>query len=949
MSPSPVSASSSEHPFVGRRREIAQLRECLAQARAGHGGVVLVSGPAGIGKTSLLRWLEGEAEREGFVTRWGYCLPGVSEPFFAMAQLFPPTTMGQGPTHRARRSGRRRAPAPSLLQYLEALEARAVTHPLALLLDDFHWADPESVQTLRLLGRNVRRHPVLMAVALREEEVENPSLREVLRDLRREGLARDLALSGFRELEARDLLETVIHAPLDTQRIRTALRSLLTHTGGNPYFLLETARQLQDEGNFRSEEGQGILEVGSEPMGRTPPNVPASIGTILDHTLQILPAEERAVLECAALVGPEFDTDALVVVLGRPVAAVLMSLRHLVEERKLVHPLEGQRGRYAFSHILLQERTRAGIPPDRRREWIGRLLQWWKEQRPPASGQIFALCRETDRFAMGRTACEQAIATALETHGHERAAALAHPMIDWMVDRREPRTRIAEWGLRVLDQLRSDGAAGRWTEPLCQKLLGLNPPPPLRWELLLRLSGIIAERVPEARKTLDQVRSEIRVSRAPVSPGLDGTVALMESVILYNEGQTRAAEAAALRALERLPTSRVFFRGLALHRLGWIEAEQCRWDAAQHRTQEGLMLAKSSRLWGLIPYFLLMQGQVASVQGKLQTAQQVFEETASVCRDLGRMNWLSITLSDLSLVLGNRGDLPGAEATAREALRVAETFGAPGEIGPSLLQLSRIKLLEGLPAEAMEILRRAQRAYEAHGRSTEVVDLRMHLAEVRHALGDPKGALAELRNLSDPHLKEEQGARLHLLRSRFLLARGERVRARQEAELSLAEAESRGLAYSQAEALAALAEWERRYGTPERAHHLQQRSERMFDACGVLPGFRSLPRSPGPSLNPRLGGSDLAVRSPLAFRLLQHLAGNGALEGTLGPRDVAPFALTQKGIALGLGLPRDRFSMVLKRLVDRGLVSARQHYVQGAVRRMKIYLLTDSGARLIVV
>lgn len=951
-----------EVPFVGRRKEIAALREHLLHARDGQGGVVVVSGPAGIGKTSLLRWLETEAERQSFSVRWGYCLPLSAGPFFPFLQLFPQaTTLREKSTpDRRRRSGRStrvarpsRSPPggiPGLLQFLDAMETQSAAHPLVLLLDDFHWADPESIQALRLLGRNARRRSVLFAVAVRETEVNSPSLQDLLRDLRREGVARDLPLTGFREQEAQDLLESVIRAPMDTHRVRGALRALLARTGGNPYFLLETARQLQEMGQLRREEGRAVLEV-REPRGTERPlDVPSNVGALLDGTFALLAPEEREVLEGASLMGPEFEPAALPAVLRKRSREVLSTLHRLTSARKLVEPVDGTPGRYRFSHILLQERIRSSIPADRKGVWILGLLHWWESERPAAVGQIFALCRDADIYPTGSAACVKAIDSALESHGHERAAGLANEMLEWMVERHESNAVTGAWGLRTLDRMRQDGAAGRWTEPLCRRLLDLGLPVPLRWQVSIRLAGIIADRVPEARRTLDQVQSEMKRSPLSSEPALQGTFALMDSVVLYNEGKTAASEAAAQRALDILPPEEKFYRGLALHRLGWVDAEQNRWADARDRIEEGLSLARSERYWGLIPYFLLMRGQVATIQGELLRAEQIFEETAGVCRDLGRMNWLATTLADLSLVRADRGDLAGAESASKEALRVSETFSIPGEIGPSLLQWSRVKLRQGFPAESMEILRRAQKAYAEHGRSTEVLEMRMHRADIRFHLGDPKGAIEELRDIEEGKLKEEQVAHLHLLRAQFLMARGDGPRARSAAERARSEATSRGLRYSAAQANATLAEWERRYGTPERAAAMQRRADLQFRECGVLRTFRFDGKIPGVvpvAASPTPPA--LAHRSPLAYRLLRYLSVHSAIEGMIGPRDLAPFALTQQGIAQGLGIPRDRFSMVLKRLVDRGLVSAHQHYVQGGVRRMKVYLLTDSGAQLVAV
>jgi tetratricopeptide (TPR) repeat protein len=86
MAPTPSSPTASV-PFVGREGERARLREGLERAKEGKGGAWALTGPAGVGKTRLLQWLEGEAQAQGYRVLWGYCLKEDVSPFFPFEQI----------------------------------------------------------------------------------------------------------------------------------------------------------------------------------------------------------------------------------------------------------------------------------------------------------------------------------------------------------------------------------------------------------------------------------------------------------------------------------------------------------------------------------------------------------------------------------------------------------------------------------------------------------------------------------------------------------------------------------------------------------------------------------------------------------------------------------------------------------------------------------------------
>ncbi|MEZ4522131.1 MAG: ATP-binding protein [Thermomicrobiales bacterium] len=168
-----------ERPVIyGRDRERAQLRELLDDAIAGHGSLVLISGEAGIGKTTLVDDLIHEAEERDCLVLTGGCYDlTTTPPYGPWAEML-----------RGYRPGDGDPPLPAWFRNPEELEkvgsqaalfeetasffaSVATGQPLVVVLEDLHWSDDASLEALRHLARHVHASPILMVATYREDEI----------------------------------------------------------------------------------------------------------------------------------------------------------------------------------------------------------------------------------------------------------------------------------------------------------------------------------------------------------------------------------------------------------------------------------------------------------------------------------------------------------------------------------------------------------------------------------------------------------------------------------------------------------------------------------------------------------------------------------------------------------------------------------------------------------
>lgn len=377
--------------FVGRARELAELVSGLEDAVAGRGRLFFVVGEPGIGKTRLAEELALAAAGRARVV-WGRCLEGGDGPAYdpwvqvlralrrdtddaALARL-----LDSSPLSRIQSEGSplaRKLPASNAAPTSEeaadarfaffdavmtALRAAAERQPLVLLLDDVHDADQPSLQLLRFLARTLVDARILLVATYREMEVRNDAARAaIVSAAARYG--RRLPLGGLSEEEVGRLIRGSF-ALAPTPAVCAEVHRT---TDGNPFFVDEIVRLLVAEHHNQL----------PEEIPATGLPIPHGVREAIRQRLRPLPADTRAVLEAAAVVGREFDL-ACLTNLFPPLREQLPALLRGAEGGGLVHRRADKLGGYLFAHALIRETLYDDLPPARRIELhrqVGEILE----------------------------------------------------------------------------------------------------------------------------------------------------------------------------------------------------------------------------------------------------------------------------------------------------------------------------------------------------------------------------------------------------------------------------------------------------------------------------------------------------------------------------------------------------------------------------------------------
>ena len=298
---------------VGRTGVITALDASLAALAGGHGGVLVLAGEAGIGKSMLAAELGRRARQRGVRVSVGRCHEADLAPAYwpwlpVLRDLTSGLPADRVPPEVALLVGTRGADAPEAVSggaaALRTYDAAArvlaaVPEPLLVVLEDVHWSDASSLRLLAFAAEALRERPVLLAVTVRDvDPATHPDLTTALAALARQGAQR-LRVPHLGDEAVAELLLDVVPDP------DPDLAAVLTRrTDGNPFYVLEMARLLTATGEPTAERAAAL-------------EVPEGIADVVRlRTLQ-LPETAREALGVASVVGRDFDAEVVEAALGR--------------------------------------------------------------------------------------------------------------------------------------------------------------------------------------------------------------------------------------------------------------------------------------------------------------------------------------------------------------------------------------------------------------------------------------------------------------------------------------------------------------------------------------------------------------------------------------------------------------------------------------------------------
>lgn len=377
----PLATSSTDpaDPFIGRGEAMAVLRDGWQRAAAGFGGIVALSGPAGIGKSRLAETFASALAADG---QWIFLArsdEGTAAPaFWLWVQVLRELAQCTDLAARAREIGglsfdiSHRIPElapeaheveheagadPDRFMLFDGvsrlLERCSTERPIALVLEDLHLAGTESLALLEHLATRIRDQRLFVIALVRDEQRERGHpLARTLSVLARQEHSRQITLDGFGAAEVDALVRhSTGHAPP-----REWVDDLLARTDGNPLFLREAIRLILDRGQLDSPGAFARTDLRELPI---------RVRDLVQQNLERLSPETAAVLDAAAVIGRKFSVPLLATVAGVSREDVLDALDD-ASASGVVEEDEDRPGSFRFAHPLFQEASVESLRPGKR-------------------------------------------------------------------------------------------------------------------------------------------------------------------------------------------------------------------------------------------------------------------------------------------------------------------------------------------------------------------------------------------------------------------------------------------------------------------------------------------------------------------------------------------------------------------------------------------------------
>ncbi len=715
-------ADGAADGLVGRGDVLARLGRAVDDAVAGHGGLVLLTGEAGIGKTTVAARAAAEAERRGVLAVWGWGWQGEGAPAY--------WPWGQVLRSLAARDGRllrQAAEAPSLARLLPELPGAAATpppaeappaaarfqlfdelssallvaaeeRPLAVILDDLQWADLPSVRLLDFLTR--RLPPARMLVIGTYRDADRPPddpAAALLAELAVRGTV--LPLAGLSEEEVAQVVAGILGAAPAPALVAAVRR----RTGGNPFFVQQVTRLL-------------LAQSGSpdrlQAAGETA--IPFGVREAVERHLARLRPPCAEVVTAAAVVGPEFGPALLARVTGRPAGAVRDLLDEAVRAQVLAAPA-GPLQPYRFAHDLFRESIDERLGTEARARLHRQIGEALEAERDAAGG--VPLAQLANHFARAGAGAEDAAVRYATLAAAEATQRLAH-------------AEAAQHLARALEAL--DGSA--------------QPQGPRRVELLLELAaahrraGDLAASRRACRRAAELARRAADangLARAALSlhaigsrswPSLAGELllALEEASVALGEQDTplRARVLASL-ARELAWNGTDVARAARLADAAVATAQR----AGDRATLAACLLARHNAVWGpgnaaerlalatqvtelaeeLGDPELAAEARLLRVSDLLELADPAFQaelaEFLRVAAALRQPRWRHAALSRRAMLALLAGRLDEVEPLVQEAAALAREIDEPDAADVEFTQLWELRGEQGRRGELLERLR----------------------------------------------------------------------------------------------------------------------------------------------------------------------------------------------------------------------------------------------------
>jgi len=387
LAPPPSGDTVEQTPFAGRQQERDRIVELLDRIGQEEGRTVMFAGEAGVGKTRLTREIGNAARQKGFLVLTGHCPDMDGAPPYQplldqisqVARLVPPenlrASLGENAPEVAKLMPELRQQFPDIgepaelppdqeRRYLlngvgDFVDRGARPQPMLLIYEDLHWADDSTCILIRHLADRLKESPVLIIGTYRDDELDtNRPFTKTLQELTRARLIDEVVLKCLDKEDVQQIIEGRARKTAPAELVEL----VFSETEGNPFFVEEVLRHLEEEGKLFDDSGEFTAGVEIKDT-----EVPRSLRLVIGERLARVSDTCRTVLTSAAVAGRTFSFDLLLRVNAKFDEDDVLDALEEADAASLVEDMSRDReARYGFVHEQIRQTLLAELSFPRR-------------------------------------------------------------------------------------------------------------------------------------------------------------------------------------------------------------------------------------------------------------------------------------------------------------------------------------------------------------------------------------------------------------------------------------------------------------------------------------------------------------------------------------------------------------------------------------------------------
>jgi predicted ATPase len=369
-----------EPAFVGRNRELEELLQSLAVTLEGRGKFLIVSGEAGIGKTTLINhFLDSLSEKLSVIVLRGHCLKNSVSPYSPFMEVFCSIDTKNilekltGIKTTISNLSAQAAKDEVLSSLLAELTAVCAKNSVILFIDDLQWADSGSLNLLSCLSEFVPTKNLLVIATLDSKCIyddQQQKLLETLNSINKNPSFREIKVAGLSSTEVSSLVSKTIG-----QHSQPLIETILNNSRGNALYTVALLKLLIDKQTTEKEK----IDVAKTV------NEYNDLKKIVLLIANKLVPEQRATLNIASAISQEFDPALLAKTLSKSTIEALETLNVIAQNSSLIL-YDGTK--YRFNHALTQEILYEEIPATEKQGYHGKIAEALEKEQCPHPWQL---------------------------------------------------------------------------------------------------------------------------------------------------------------------------------------------------------------------------------------------------------------------------------------------------------------------------------------------------------------------------------------------------------------------------------------------------------------------------------------------------------------------------------------------------------------------------------